>query len=104
MHIKSIVAGAAIALAATIGSASAADQFTTLVGVEAQAMSSHMMGEVRGMTISYAIVVDLKGRDDLIQWIGDSVDTGFLIVTGAFADINGGTIPIAILTISLNGD
>ena len=32
MHIKSIVAGAAIALAATVGSAYAADQFATLDG------------------------------------------------------------------------
>ena len=39
MQIKSIVAGAAIALAATIGSASAADQFTTLAGVPAQPLT-----------------------------------------------------------------
>ena len=48
MQIKSIVAGAAIALAATIGSASAADQVTTIAGLEAQALTSQEMADVRG--------------------------------------------------------
>ena len=48
MQIKSIVAGAAIALAATIGSASAADQLSTLDGVSAQPMSSAELDSVRG--------------------------------------------------------
>ena len=39
MHIKSILAGAAIALATTVGSAYAADQFTTLAGVPAQPLT-----------------------------------------------------------------
>jgi hypothetical protein len=39
MRIKAIVSGAAIASAATIGSASAAGQFATIVGFEAQAMT-----------------------------------------------------------------
>ena len=39
MHIKSIVVGAAIALAATVGSVSAADHFTTLAGVPAQPLT-----------------------------------------------------------------
>ena len=48
MHIKSIVAGAAIALASTVGSASAADQFSTLEGVTADAMTPQEMGVVTG--------------------------------------------------------
>ena len=39
MYIKSILAGAAIALVATVGSASAADHFTTLAGVSAQPLT-----------------------------------------------------------------
>ena len=48
MHIKSILAGAAIALVAGVGSASAADQFSTLEGIAAEAMAPRAMGEVRG--------------------------------------------------------
>ena len=48
MQIKSSLAGAAIALVAGLGAASAADQFATLAGVEAQTMSSHAMGVVVG--------------------------------------------------------
>ena len=59
MQIKSTVAAAAIALAATIGSASAADQFTTLAGVEAQAMSSHAMEVVVG---SHFLTITAPGR------------------------------------------
>jgi len=40
MHIKSIVAGAAIALTATIGSASAAEKFTTLNAVKATPLTA----------------------------------------------------------------
>ena len=43
MQIKSILAGAAIALAAVIGSASAAEQFTTLTGVTAEVMPADEM-------------------------------------------------------------
>ena len=48
MHIKSIVAGAAIALAAATGSASAGDEFTTLGGVSAESLSSVEMAAVVG--------------------------------------------------------
>jgi Flp pilus assembly secretin CpaC len=43
MKIKSIIPGAAIVLVATIGSVSAADQFTTIAGFEAQAMTKQEM-------------------------------------------------------------
>ena len=39
MHIKSILAGAAMALVAGIGTATAADQFTTLAGIAAQPLT-----------------------------------------------------------------
>ena len=48
MQIKSILAGAAIALAASIGSASAADQFTTLHGITAEPMRAEELGSTRG--------------------------------------------------------
>ena len=48
MRIKLIAAGAAIALAASVGSASAADQFTTLDGVTAQGMTPQELGVVVG--------------------------------------------------------
>ena len=55
MHIKSIVAGAAIALASTVGAASAADQFPTLVGIMAQPMNAAEMDQVRGTVITLNI-------------------------------------------------
>ena len=58
MRIKSILAAAAIALAATIGSASAADQFTTLKGIEAHAMTPQEMGAI------LAKAVLIVGADD----------------------------------------
>ncbi len=48
MHIRSIVAGAAIALVATVGSVSAADHFTTLAGITADALTPQEMGVVTG--------------------------------------------------------
>jgi hypothetical protein len=49
MQIKSIVAAAAIALVTGVGSVSAADdQFTTIAGVEAQAMTNGEMGDTKG--------------------------------------------------------
>ena len=48
MGIRTIVTGAAIALAATVGSAYAAEKFATLDGVSAQPMSSTELDSVRG--------------------------------------------------------
>ena len=53
MHIKTILAGAALALAATIGSASAAEQFSTLEGVTAVAMSSVEQDAVVGKIVHF---------------------------------------------------
>ena len=51
MHIKSILAGVALALAATLGSASAADPFTTLDGIPAATMSAAEMAAVSGLAL-----------------------------------------------------
>jgi len=48
MLTKSTLTVAALALAAGLGSASAAEQFTSLAGIAAEVMSSQSMGEVRG--------------------------------------------------------
>ena len=47
MRTTSILATAAIALVAGLGSASAADQFTTIAGFEAQAMTMQELDSVR---------------------------------------------------------
>ena len=62
MQIKSIVAGAAIALAATVGSASAADQFATLGGVTAEPMNAMELDSIRGTKIAL-VVVDVSGSN-----------------------------------------
>jgi len=61
MLTKSILAGAAIALAATIGSASAADQFTTIAGFEAQTITKQEMGVARGSgALLFVSIVDIN--------------------------------------------
>ncbi len=75
MQIKSSLAGAAIAVAATLSTASAADQFTTLAGVEAQAMSPHAMGLVVGLhfltIIPFSPPTD-RGQREAIAEVGES--------------------------------
>ena len=60
MRIKSILAGAAFALAATVGTASAADEFMTLDGVTADVMAASELSATAGAGI--VIVVDLDGE------------------------------------------
>ncbi len=48
MQIKLLVSAAAIALAVGLGSASAADQFTTLDGIAAQTMTQQELAKVVG--------------------------------------------------------
>ncbi len=52
MRIKAIVAGAAIALAATIGSVTADEQFSTLEGVSAELLSPAALATVRGADLA----------------------------------------------------
>ena len=61
MHIKSILAGTAIALVAGVGSAFAADQFSTLEGIAAEAMDPRAMGEVKGADHAVLTVSPLGG-------------------------------------------
>ncbi len=48
MQIKSILTGAAIALAAAVGSASADEKFTTLQGFQPTALNAVELGNIRG--------------------------------------------------------
>ena len=59
MLIKSILTTAAIAIAATCGSAYAADPFSTVAGIQAEALSAAEMDAVMGMA---AIDVDIDAR------------------------------------------
>lgn len=59
MRIKLVAAGAAIALAATIGTAYAAEQFTTLDGIPAATMSAGDMAAVRGTATPLAVLAAL---------------------------------------------
>ena len=56
MLTRSILAGAAIALATTVGPAYAADQFTTLGGVTADAMSNNDMDAVYGTQAHFNVL------------------------------------------------
>ena len=72
MHIKSILAGAAIAIAASVGSASAADQFATLDGVTVQPMNAAGMDRVRGTFITLNVAQFgglLQAQEDIINGI-----------------------------------
>ena len=51
MRLKSSLLGAAMVLAFSIGSASAADQFSTLDGVSAQSMNAVELAAVHGMVL-----------------------------------------------------
>ncbi len=56
MHIKSIVAGTAIALASTAGSAFAAEPFATLGVVPVEALTTATMDEVRAANIFLTVL------------------------------------------------
>ena len=60
MRIKLFAAGAAIALAASVGSASAADQFSALDGITAEALSARDMAAVRGTATPDAVLAALE--------------------------------------------
>jgi len=74
MRIKTIIAVAAIAMATTIGLASAADQFSTLEGIPAVAMSSVELDAV----------------------VGGRFDSPPVLVLTPRANAAGGTVPIPI--------
>ena len=62
MQIKLFVASAALALAATISSASAGDEFTTLGGIAVAPMSAMELDSIRGARTEGlgAIIVDVE--------------------------------------------
>ncbi len=71
MHIKSILAGTAMTLAAGIGTASAAEQFTTLDGVAAVPMTSEHMGAIRGAaTFPPGVVLIVPGDGGAVVFPG----------------------------------
>lgn len=56
MRVTTLVSAAAIALAATIGSVTAADQFATLDGVSAVPMSSGELAAVKGQHVHFQVI------------------------------------------------
>ncbi len=67
MHIKSIMAGAAIALAATVGSAYAAETFDTMRGVPVEALDTVAMEGVRAGDLRLTVFRDNCGFFDCIR-------------------------------------
>ena len=67
MHIKSILAGTAIALAASFGSAWAGDGFATLDGVAAVPMTSEHMGAIRGAASTPGIIEVSTGNAAVVH-------------------------------------
>ena len=86
------LAGAAIALAATVGSASAAEQFTTLGGVTAVPMSTSQMERVRAAGPATAVLVTLNLLNATVESGGEAnhgfVDGGdFAVLTALVTKI-----------------
>ncbi len=88
MLIKSFVAGVAFALAASVGSATAADEFTTLDGVAADVMSATELSAAVGSGIVIVIGVDGFGE-------AGRLDTGILVGV-PFAMMNGNIDVVAV--------
>ena len=79
MRIKSIIPAVALALAATMGSASAAEQFTTLDGVPAATMSAGEMAAVQGqgahsLFIHMTLPAGAMGTPPVLHGAGVSTD------------------------------
>jgi len=61
MPYKSIVAAAAIALVAGLGSVSAAAQFTTLQGFQPATISAAELGAIRGALVTITAAGNIRG-------------------------------------------
>jgi len=72
MHIKSIVAGAAFAIAAATSPASAGDEFSTLGGVPAESLSSVEMAAVVGSHIVLTINPPTGGGGSEVELFSDA--------------------------------
>ncbi len=94
MQITTLISAAAITLAATIGSVSAAEQFTTLGGISAVPMSSSELGAVRGKLRHFVVTTKGKG---LINPDSNAAATplsgGFFRVGGTIGTGAGGGAP-----------
>ena len=93
MHIKSILAAAAIAIAATFGSASAADQFTTLEGIQAVPMNTAEMGQVRGTEILLVLDESIPG-ETFLDGVGITGDGGLIATRTAGVPGDPRTVPV----------
>lgn len=89
MHIKSIVAAAAIALAAGIGSAGAGEDFTVLRGLEASPMSNLETTQTRGAA-DLNRALNRGGVNEV------PIDLGALlpVISVAISDSGGGVVNI----------
>ena len=100
MHIKSIVAGTAIALAATIGSASADDQFATMDGIAAEALTTQAMGRVKGQLFLLHVEVPVSGAEfpGAASFQAPVAGTlGILATDQPALDFAGGVIPTPVI-------
>ena len=93
MHIKSIVVGAAIALAATVGSASAADQFATLGGVTAEPMNAGEMAAVVGAVFIIGVNPPPGGSREVAVLDTDAPSVGLVRAEGFSDGIVVGFVP-----------
>ena len=89
MQIKLIASAAAIALVAGVGSASAADEFTTLDGVTADVMAASELSATAGAGI--VIVVDLDG---MVSGLGTNDIIGANVLRGVPTAVVGDQIAI----------
>ena len=69
MRIKYIVSGVAVALAVSVGSASAADQFAILASAPVQPLSAAEMGQIRGQA-EFQLRSKCEQSVDSVQWYG----------------------------------
>jgi len=81
MRIKTIIAGAAIVLAATIGSVSAADKFSTLAGLPAELLSPAELAATRGAHF-FVVVTGTSGTDVDLSTNSGPVTGGVLLELG----------------------
>ncbi len=80
MHIKLLVSAIAIALVATVGSASAAERFATLDGIAAESMSAAELSSVAGAgIIVQEIPTDLTIKRTLAT-VEVSFEEGLLVI------------------------
>ena len=87
MRIWTILAGAALAFALTAGSASAADTFKVLYGIDAVPLAAAEMEAVRGM---FAIDANIaaRGNGTLQQFTPDSVPNLLVDVDVTVSSVN----------------